>query len=108
MLPDTKKRDEILHILRSELPYLREQFSVERMALFGSFSKGYPKKRSDIDILVRLKKPLGLEFVRRADHLEHVLSRRVALVTFDTMKRSGRTSRYIHIAEDIKRTLVYV
>ncbi len=68
-----QSKEQILRVLRKELPYLRERFGVERLAVYGSFAKGTPKKRSDVDILVQLNKPLGLEFIDLAYYLEKVL-----------------------------------
>jgi predicted nucleotidyltransferase len=65
-------------------------------------------KKSDVDILIQLMKPLGLEFVELAYHLEKVLKKKVDLATFNTLKRSLENPRYKHIASDIDRTLSYV
>jgi len=65
-------------------------------------------KKSDVDILVQLMKPLGLEFVELAYHLKKILKKKVDLATFDTLKRSLENPRYKHIASDIERTLSYV
>jgi len=102
----TKK--EIIQILRKELPYLREKYGVEKMAIYGSFAKDSYTRKSDVDILVQLMRPLGLEFVRLAYHLEEILGRKVDLATFDTLHRSMENPRYKHIAADIQRTLSYV
>ncbi len=102
----TKK--EIIQILRKELPYLREKYGVEKMAIYGSFAKDSYTRKSDVDILVQLMRPLGLEFVRLAYHLEEILGRKVDLATFDTLHRSMESPRYKHIAADIQRTLSYV
>lgn len=101
-------REEILQVLRKELPYLREKYGVERIAIYGSFAKGDQTKRSDVDILVQLVNPLGLKFVELAYHLEKVLGRKVDLATFETLHRSLENPRYRHIAVDIQRTLSYV
>lgn len=101
-------KEKVVQILQRELPYLREKYGVEKIALYGSFAKTRQKKKSDVDILVQLAKPLGLEFVSLAYYLEEVLGRKVDLATFDTLKRSLETPRYQHIASDIQRTLVYV
>jgi len=101
-------KEQILQILKKELPYLNEKYGVERIAIYGSFAKGNQRKRSDIDILVHLVKPLGLDFIKLAYHLEKVLKRKVDLATFDTLKRSLENPRYKHIASDIQRTLSYV
>ncbi|MFQ6078404.1 MAG: nucleotidyltransferase family protein [Thermodesulfobacteriota bacterium] len=97
-----------MHILRKQLPYLQERYGVERIAIYGSFAKGNQKKRSDVDILVQLMKPLGLEFVQLAYHLEKILKKKVDLATFDTLRRSLENPRYKDIASDIERTLIYV
>jgi predicted nucleotidyltransferase len=65
-------------------------------------------KKSDVDILIQLMKPLGLEFIELAYHLEKILKKKVDLATFNTLKRSLKNSRYKHIASDIERTLSYV
>ena len=39
---DMKKlltQEEVLQLLRQELPYLREKYGVEQIAVFGSFAK---------------------------------------------------------------------
>jgi predicted nucleotidyltransferase len=94
--------------LRQELPVLNEKYGVERIAIYGSYAKGSPTEASDIDILVQLSRPLGLEFVRLADHLESALQRPVDLTTFDSLRRTAATPRRARIAADIERTLLYV
>jgi hypothetical protein len=104
--PRTKQ--EIMQILKKQIPYLQEKYGVQRIAVYGSFAKGNQTKKSDVDILVQLMKPLGLEFVELAYHLEKILKKKVDLATFDTLKRSLENPRYKHIASDIERTLSYV
>ncbi len=95
--------------LRRNLPQLRERYGVTRLALFGSFAKGTKlRPASDVDLLVELEHPLGLEFVALADHLEKSLGRRVDIATFDSFRRSLAHPRYRSIAEEVERTLVYV
>ena len=102
----TKER--IIRILKKELPYLKEKYGVEKIVLYGSFVKGTHKEKSDIDILVDIKKPIGLEFVSLADRLEEILGRKVDVATYDHSKRSFQNPRYKHIAEDIKKSLIHV
>ena len=101
-------KEEIMQILRRELPYLREKYGVEKIAIYGSFAKDSHTTKSDVDILVQLVKPLGLGFVALAYYLEEILGRKVDLATFDTLHRSMENPRYKHIAADIQRTLSYV
>ena len=104
--PRTKQ--EIMQLLKKQLPYLQEKYGVQRIAIYGSFAKGGQTKRSDVDILVQLSKPLGLEFIELSYYLEKILGKKVDLATFTTLKRSLEDSRYRHIASDIERTLSYV
>lgn len=108
MKPSLIVRDDIISILEKELPKLKEEYGVQRIVLYGSFAKGTQKKKSDIDILVDLKKPIGLEFVSLADRLEEVLGHKVDVATYAHFKRSFQNPRYKHIAEDIKKSMIYV
>lgn len=101
-------REKIISILKKELPYLKEKYGVERILLYGSFAKGNPKKTSDVDILVDIKRPIGLEFVALADVLEDKLGRKVDIATLAHYKRSFGNPRYKHIAEDIRKSMIYV
>lgn len=101
-------REQLIATLKKELPSLRDQYGVERIILFGSFAKGQQTKKSDVDILVDIKKPLGLEFVALADRLEEILGRKVDVATYDHYKRSFHNPRYKHIAEGIKKSLIHV
>jgi len=94
--------------LRRELPYLRDKYGVQRIALYGSFAKGKPSRKSDVDILVQLTRPLGLEFVGLALYLEEMLGRKVDLATFDSLDRALGDAVRKGVALDIKRTLIYV
>jgi len=107
-MKEPRTRQEIMQILKKQLPYLQEKYGVQRIAIYGSFAKGNQTKRSDVDILVQLMKPLGLEFIELAYHLEMILKKKVDLATFDTLKRSLENPRYKHIASDIERALSYV
>lgn len=100
-------KDEVLNILRRELPTLQKEYGVEKIAIYGSFARNTPTSRSDVDILVQLSKPLGFGFVRLATHLEKSLGRRVDLATFDSMKSSAANPRRGHIVAEVERTLVY-
>lgn len=101
-------KTDILQILQRELPYLNEKYGVTQIALFGSFAKGEQSKSSDVDLLVRLDRPLGLEFVDLAYYLEDVLGRKVDLATFEHFESSRKKPRYKHIVSDIQGTLTYV
>jgi predicted nucleotidyltransferase len=101
-------RREVLRRLARELPLLRNKYGVESLALYGSVARGKATESSDVDLLVKLSRPLGLEFVELAEHLEHVLGRRVDLATDETLVRCLENPRYRPAATSIQRSLQYV
>lgn len=61
---------------------------IQSISLFGSYLHGETKKGSDIDLLVRLKRGIGLfEFVGIQQDLEKKLGREVDLVTPDGLSK---------------------
>ncbi len=106
--PTMMTRDDVISILERELPKLKEEYGVQRIVLYGSFAKGTQKKKSDIDILVDIKKPIGLEFISLANRLEEILGHRVEVATYAHFRRSFQNPRYKNIAKDIKKSMIYV
>jgi predicted nucleotidyltransferase len=98
----------VMRVLEHEFPLLRERYGVVRLALYGSFAHGTPTDESDVDLLVGLSRPLGLEFVALAEHLEDRLGRKVDLTTFGTLDRNLGDPRRNPIARRIQGTLVDV
>jgi predicted nucleotidyltransferase len=108
---DTGRRaykEQVLKILREESPYLQEQYGVVRLALYGSFAQDTSTKSSDVDLLVELSRPLGLEFVALAERLETLLGRKVNLATYETLHRNLASPRYHLMALNIQQTLIDV
>ena len=94
----------VIGILNKEQTYLKENFGVKRMAIFGSFAKGKAKKNSDIDIFVEFSKPVGLGFIDMIDYLEEKLGRKADVLTPGGLK----SIRLKNIKRNIKRSLIYV
>jgi hypothetical protein len=46
-------REDVIRILKEQMPALRDRFGVTRLALFGSFAKRNAGAGSDIDLLVK-------------------------------------------------------
>jgi hypothetical protein len=68
------------------------------MAIFGSVSRGDDTTESDVDILVELNQPIGIEFIDLADELQEILNKKVDLVS-----RKGIKNRYFkHIKNELK------
>ncbi|MBL7085454.1 MAG: nucleotidyltransferase family protein [Candidatus Omnitrophica bacterium] len=95
---------EVIEILRKKQPYLRDNFGLERIGLFGSFAKGIAEEGSDIDILVEFRKPIGLKFMEFANYIEELLGRKVDILTLEGIS----SIRIKKVGEDIKRSVSYV
>ncbi len=97
-------KSKIIQILRKEQLFLKQNFGVKKIAIFGSFAKDKARSKSDVDIFVELQKPLGLEFIRLIDYLERKIGRKA-----DVLTRAGIESiRIKKVAQHIKRSLIYV
>jgi predicted nucleotidyltransferase len=86
---------DILSLLKAEKAFLRNEFGVINIGLFGSYAKGNQSVDSDIDLLVELKEPrfdwvAGLqmylekrfdkkiELVRKSDNVNWRFTQRIA------------------------------
>jgi len=92
--------EEIKNIIEQHRQELEERFKVSNIAIFGSFARGEQDEKSDVDILVEFKEPVGFLFIHLADFLEEILERNVDLVTEDGIKPNRR--KYI------MKDLIYV
>jgi len=97
-----KSRQEIQSILRAYLPELRRRFHVQRIGLFGSWARGEQTPESDVDILVSLSQPLGLELVDLHEYLKQLLGVEVDLVT------EGAVTRKPLLWQFIQQDLIYI
>lgn len=80
-------KDKLLTILKKELPYLSEQFSVNNIGIFGSYSRNDQTPESDLDILVEFIKPVGfLKFFDLEEYLTERLGMKIELLSSDAIK----------------------
>lgn len=73
-------RDELLEKLHAVKPWLKSQ-GITRVRLYGSYARDDAGPDSDIDLIVELERPLGLELFRAEDELGARLGARVQMVT---------------------------
>lgn len=76
-------------------------FGISRASVFGSVARGEANEKSDIDLLIRFGKPIGMiDYMRFIERVEKALDRSVDIVT-------ERSATYLkpHIKEDL--TLIY-
>lgn len=89
----------VIDILKSHEREIKKRFGVKRIGLFGSFARGEQKDTSDVDILVEFEEPTFDNFMNLAFFLEDLLSRRVELVTPDSLSP--------YIAPYVKKEVVW-
>lgn len=81
------ERDEILAVLRAELPALRRHWPIRSLSLFGSVARGEAGPESDLDVLVEFEAAVGLsDFLAIEDKLSSLTGRRVELVSRKALK----------------------
>lgn len=95
-----KTVEQIKRVLRKYKPKLARKYHIQQMGIFGSYARGDETENSDLDIMVTLEKPIGLDFVTLAEELEKVLETRVDLVSANAIKP--------RMMKSIKEELVYV
>ncbi len=79
-------KSQILHLLRSNKEEFARRFSVRRIGLFGSITRGEERDGSDIDILVELELSTFDNYMDLKFHLEQVLGSDVDLVLMNSIK----------------------
>ncbi len=78
--------NEIISIIQEMKPELEKNFKVIRIGIFGSFVRAEEKQGSDIDIIVELSEPIGLDLIDLIDHLEERIGIKVDLVTTKSLR----------------------
>ncbi len=79
-----------LQVDRDQLADVCTRYGVERLEVFGSFTRGEAEAGSDLDVLVSFKPGVraGLEFVALQRELEELFGRPVDLLTRKSVERS--------------------
>lgn len=93
-----------IELIKEKYPYLAEEYGVEKIGIFGSVAKQTEKNDSDIDLVVKLKKPIGLKFIELVEYFENLLHTKVDVLTEEGIENI----RIKEIADDIKKSIVYV
>jgi hypothetical protein len=80
-------KKDILNILKSNKEKLANNYHVNKMGLFGSYSRNSQTDKSDIDLLVEFSKtPSLIKFFILQDFLSSLLDSNVDLVTVKALK----------------------
>jgi hypothetical protein len=79
--------EEIKELLRTHARILQDKYGVRVVGVFGSYTRGRPKKRSDIDLLAETDRPISLlELVGAEIYLSEILQKKVDLVAKDDLR----------------------
>ena len=82
-------KNDILAYLKEQQPYFHNNFGINLIGLFGSFSRGDETINSDIDILYEIEKDTKLsifKYIKISKHLEDFFHKKVDLVRLDKLK----------------------
>ena len=75
-----------IKIIDAHREYLRKNYNVKSIGIFGSVARG-EKKTNDVDILVGFTEPIGLfDFVGLQYYLRRILKKKVDLATKGALK----------------------
>ena len=92
---------DIQHLKHELSPIFREH-GVRRASVFGSVSRGEDHGDSDIDLIVKLGRPMGLVgFVGMVEKMEKTLGRKIDLLT------EGGINRFIEPYIKSDTTTIY-
>ena len=83
----TYSLEQILEVLRQQIPMLRERYGVESLEVFGAYVRSEQKRDSDLDILVTFREdPSLLTYIGMENYLSDLLGVKVDLVMKDSLK----------------------
>ena len=91
---------EIMDVLKNDKAFLRKEFGVINIGLFGSYAKGNQKVDSDIDFLVELKEPRFEWLAGLQIYLETKFGRKIELV------RKGKNVNQ-RLIQKVERDIIY-
>ena len=91
---------DILRLLKDEKAFLKNEFGVINIGLFGSYVKGTQRVDSDIDVLVEIEEPRFEWFAGLQIYLEKKFNRKIELV-----RKGNNVNR--HLMDRIKDEVIY-
>ncbi len=78
----SKKINKSIESLKLKIIPILKKNKVKKAGIFGSYSRGVQKKYSDVDIIIKPPKGIGLGFIGIAQDLEESLGKKVDLITY--------------------------
>ncbi|WP_281950349.1 nucleotidyltransferase family protein [Nitrosophilus kaiyonis] len=91
----------LLEKLKEAKNILKEEFGIEKIAIFGSFARNEEKENSDIDIVIlKMKRKNGFLIAKAKRFLNEYLNTNVDIGLYDSM--------HPYIKKEIKKDMIYV
>lgn len=88
-----KTLEEIRGILARHKEELKGKYKVKEIGIFGSYVRGEPKTKSDVDILVEFEKPVSLlQIVSLENYLSSMIGIKVDLVPKKNIRKELKES----------------
>lgn len=88
-------------LIKGHKQELKREFNLKQIGVFGSCVRNEQNKKSDIDILVEFKEPIGLfKFMDLEEYLKNLLGRKIDLVSKKALKP--------YIGKHILREVIYI
>lgn len=78
-------KEDILEFLRKNKDFLKKEFDIDNIMLFGSFARDEETKDSDIDILIESEIQSFDKYIELTFFLEDKLHRKVDVIYIDTV-----------------------
>jgi len=93
--------DEIKELIEQHKPELKRQFHVDKIGVFGSYARGTPKKRSDVDFLVTFDTNVSLFTLGGLyAHLQEIIGMNIDVVPLEDLRPEFR--------ENVMKDVVYI
>ena len=93
-------KKEIINFLKFQKEFLKREFFIEKIGLFGSFSREENHSKSDIDLVIVTSKKSFRNRYRLKKYLEEKLKRKVDIGYYDSLRE--------FIKDSIKDEIIYV
>lgn len=96
----TLSKDDIIDLIRAEKQFLKDNFGVINIGLFGSYAKNQQTADSDIDLLVEFSEPRFDWIASLYDYLENKFNKKIEIVR----RRHLLKSRFI---DRVEQEIIY-
>jgi uncharacterized protein len=93
-------RAALVEQIKASKYFLQQEYGIKKLGIFGSYARNEQQVTSDVDILIKSEKALGLEFLSIKFYLEDKLGLKVDLATEAMIRPQYR--------EQILKEIVYL